>query len=152
MELKIKKYKKKNLLNIKTNGNMGDKSNEKIFVEKRIFREQSQKPFKWKDIKHVDLQDDDTIVIGYDEGYYSENNSWDPHYYVTITRMVLETDEQFEKRQKELKRDAKWARESSFKSYQHFKKKFEGCCNYCGSPDGSCTDVEAETCENYPKN
>lgn len=130
---------------------MKDKSSEKILIEKTIFRKQGSNPFTWKDIKHIVFEDDDVIKIGYDEGFYSENNSWDPHFYVEVIRMVIETDKQFEERQSSNKWEAKWLRERTFNHYKDLIKKFEGCCNYCGSPDGNCTDVEAETCENHPK-
>ena len=47
-------------------------------VETTVFDEISYKnPFKWKDIKHLELQDDDSILMGFDEGFYIENNSLD---------------------------------------------------------------------------
>ena len=131
---------------------MTDNSKNKIFLETEIFRKESNKPITWKDIKHIEFQDDDKINIGFDEGFYSENNSWDPHYYVTITRNVLETDEQYQKRQEQIKLDEKWSRARQFKSYKSLKIKFEDSCKYCGSPTGSCTDVEAESCSENPNN
>lgn len=104
---------------------MEDKSPNKILVEKEILRLQSQKPFTWKDLKDVKFQDNDRFEIGHDEGFYSENNSWDPHYYAVVTRMVEETDEQFEKRQERIKQDAKWARERRYENYLKLKKEFE---------------------------
>lgn len=97
----------------------------KIKVEKEIFREQSQNPFTWKDLKDIKFEDDDRLEIGYDEGYYSENNSWDPHHYAIVTRMIEETDEQFSKRQANIKRDKKWAKERRYQNYLKLKEEFE---------------------------
>jgi hypothetical protein len=104
---------------------MEDKSPKKIKVEKEIFRRQSEKPFTWKRLKGIQFEDDDIIHIGYDEGHCSENNSWDPHYYAVVTRMIEETDEQFAKRQKRIEQDAKWARERRYENYLKLKEEFE---------------------------
>lgn len=102
------------------------KSKEKIKIEKEIFHKISySKKFTWVDIKHLELQDEDVINAGYDEGFYTENNSMDAHYYIIITRMIEETDEEFNKRQKEIERDNKWAKERRYESYLKLKKEFE---------------------------
>ncbi len=97
----------------------------KIKVRKEIFRGESRKPFTWKQLKEIQFEDDDQIEVGHDEGYYSENESWDPHYYAVVTRMVEETDEQFEKRMHNNARDAKWAKERRYESYLRLKAEFE---------------------------
>ena len=56
---------------------MRDKSPNKIRIEKEIFRFHSDNPIKWKEIKHVELQDDDVLGIGFEEAFYSEDNSYD---------------------------------------------------------------------------
>lgn len=105
---------------------MKDKSPNKIKVPKEIFREMKSSPFKWSDLKHIEFQDEDQIDIGYDEGYVSENNSWDAHHYAVVTRMVEETDEEFERRRKNNERDEKWARERRYENYLKLKKEFGG--------------------------
>jgi hypothetical protein len=102
-----------------------EKEYKKIKVETEIFQRQKQKPFTWKDLKEIQFEDDDRIEIGYDEGYYSENNSWDPHYYAVVTRMVEETDAQFEERIANLEIQNKWARERRYQSYLKLKEEFE---------------------------
>ena len=52
-----------------------------------------------------DLLPDDIIEFGFEEAYYSENNSWDDHSYLTVYRERLETDEEFEERKKDLERE-----------------------------------------------
>jgi hypothetical protein len=101
-----------------------NQSLKKIKVEKEIFRKQKSTPFTWKNLKHIQFEDDDQIEIGHDEGYYSENNSWDPHYYAVVTRMIEETDEQFAKRIADNERDAKWARERRYENYLKLKAEF----------------------------
>jgi hypothetical protein len=104
---------------------MEDKSPNKIKIEKEIFRQQSQKPFTWKKLKGIKFEDEDEISIGYDEGHYSDNNSWDPHYYAVVTRLIEETDQQFSKRQSKLELENKWAKERRRESYLRLKKEFE---------------------------
>jgi hypothetical protein len=129
-----------------------DYSPKKILVEKQVFHEiDYNKPFTWKDIKHIDFQDDDVIRIEYVDAFHSENNGWDGHYSCTVTRMVEETDEQYEQRRERIKWDKKWSRERQFQNYCSLKKKFENACPYCGIDDNHCTDVESESCENLPK-
>jgi len=104
---------------------MKDKSPTKIKIATDIFHIQSDNPIEWKDIKHIEFQDSDHLTIGRDEGYYSENNSWDPHYYAIVTRMIEETDEEFNLRIKDNERDAKWAKNRRYDSYLKLKEEFE---------------------------
>ena len=88
--------------------------------------EQKNTPFTWGDVKHIEFEDDDVIRFEYVEGYYSENNSYDEHFSGMVIRKVLETDEQFERRQKRITQDEKWAKERRYESYLRLKKEFEG--------------------------
>jgi len=85
----------------------------------------SNSPITWKQLKDFKFEDDDKINVGYREGHYSENNSWDPYYSAEILRTRLETDEEMEKRIKNSERDAKWAREKRYENYLRLKKEFE---------------------------
>lgn len=104
---------------------MEDKSPTKIRVEREIFRKDSNKPFTWKQLKEIKFKDDDRLEIGYDEGYYSENNSWDPHYYAVVYRMEEETDIEFERRQTRIAIDEKLMKKRRYESYLKLKKEFE---------------------------
>jgi len=105
---------------------MREESPNKIKKPKNIFDEISYKgPFKWKNIKDFKFEDDDIISMGYDEGFYTENNSMDPHYFVRISRMVEETDKEFRDRIKSNELQKKWAKEERHKSYLRLKKEFE---------------------------
>lgn len=98
---------------------------EKIKKEKTIFYTQKDKPFTWKDIKNIPFEDDDEIVVQWVEPFYSENNSWEGHYNAEVTRMVEETDEEYQKRIKQNERDSKRAKERRYESYLRLKKEFE---------------------------
>ena len=104
---------------------MEDKSPNKIKVEKVIFAAAKETPFAWKDLKHIQFEDEDKITVAYDEGYYSENNSWDSHYYARVIRMVEETDAQFQKRQKKIEEERERTKKMRYESYLRLKKEFE---------------------------
>jgi hypothetical protein len=103
-----------------------DKSPQKIKVPKEIFYKNQDKPFKWSDLKNIHFEDDDVISIVFDEGFVSENNSWDGGYIATVTRMAEETDVEFEKRQKDIALQDKWAKDRRRESYLKLKKEFGG--------------------------
>jgi hypothetical protein len=96
----------------------------KKLIEKEIFYKVSDKPIPVKEYKHL-LEDDDIIRSGFEEGHYSENNSYDSHYYLEVTRMVLETDEEFEKRKIRTEETRKELKELRYKNYLKLKKEFE---------------------------
>ena len=99
---------------------------EKKTKQVTIFQEQRESPITWKDIKHVDLQDDDELNIQWNEPYYSENNSCDGHYSVSIIRNRLETDEEFQKRLEREERDLKRQKQYRYNNYLKLKSEFEG--------------------------
>lgn len=99
------------------------KSPNKIKREHQLYWHGKDRLIKWSDIKHLKLEDDDLIRSGWEEddnggGYFGE-----------ITRMVEETDEQFRKRQADIERDAKWAKERRLETYLKLKKEFENEAN-----------------------
>ena len=98
----------------------------KQMKNKVIFVNNSIKELRWKDIKHLELQDDDIIRAGWCEPYYSENNSWDGHFYVEIKRPTLETDEQYNKRIKYENFQKKQMEDRQYQNYLRLKKKYEG--------------------------
>jgi len=83
-----------------------------------------KKPIPFSVIKDI-VEPDDIISAGWDEGFYTENDSMDAHYQMKVTRMVLETDEQLEKRKARAEQDAKWAKERRRESYLRLKAEFE---------------------------
>jgi len=98
---------------------------EKIKIQKTIFSDQKEKPFTWSDIKNIPFEDDDVIDIGWVEGHYSENNSWDGYWGAKVMRMVEETDEEHQKRIQQKEKESKYMKERRYESYLKLKKEFE---------------------------
>ena len=71
---------------------------EKKIIFKKIFEDHQQGPIKWENIKHIDFEDSDIITAEYVDAYYSENNSYDGYYTVSVGRNMMETDEEFAER------------------------------------------------------
>lgn len=98
----------------------------KKLIEKTIYsKHRRSNPFKWSDIKHIKFEDNDEISIGWEEEYYSENESHDGYYYVRVTRMVEETDEEYQKRLDESKVAKEGQRLVRYQRYLELKKEFE---------------------------
>ena len=101
------------------------KSPHKILKERELLRKSKNVRFTWKDIKDFRFEDNDIIEIAYDEGHVSENDSWDPHWYASVIRMIQESDSEYSKRIENLERDAAWARERRYQNYLKLKEEFE---------------------------
>ena len=97
----------------------------KIKIRKYIKDIEIDNPITWKDIKDFQFEDDDIISIGYEEGYYSENNSWDGFYYCRIERMVEETDEEYEDRMERKRSTESILKKNRYEQYLRLKKEFE---------------------------
>jgi len=97
-------------------------STEKTLVKKEVFwKEQDNQP-TWKDIKHVEFQDDDKIQITYDD--YSDDHN-DDGWIISVERWVEETDEQFAKRLKEIEDNKERLKKMRYESYLKLKAEFE---------------------------
>lgn len=96
-----------------------------MFLDKEIFHETKDTPFKWSDIKHIQFEDDDLLKIEFVEAHYSDNNSWDHHYSCTVIRKVLETDEQFQERVRRNELLKKELKERRYETYLKLKQEFE---------------------------
>jgi hypothetical protein len=94
-------------------------------IKKEIFWKQSDNCFKWKDIKHIQFEDEDEIVSTYVEPYYSENESNDGHYLIEISRMVEETDEEYEKRMNKQKQNEEFLKQKRYENYLKLKEEFD---------------------------
>lgn len=93
---------------------------------KSIFKATRDKePFTWKDIKHVEFQDDDVIRAEWVEPYYSENNSWDGHWSIEIVREVPETDAEYAERIRDNEVTRAMLKERRREHYLELKKEFE---------------------------
>lgn len=112
-------------------------SKEKTLIKQDIFWEQYNNQPTWKDIKHIEFQDDDKIVIDY-EDYGDDSNSCG--WIISVERWVEETDEQFEKRLKRIKDQKEGMKKMRYESYLKLKSEFE--------PEVKCLDrmgVELES-------
>jgi len=101
--------------------------NKKIKLEKNIFYLTKDSSFRWKDIKHIQFEDEDIIRIEYVEPHHSENNSWYGHFMAQVIRKEEETDEQFQERMKDIERKNKWEKAQRYKNYLNLKEEFEEC-------------------------
>ena len=99
-----------------------NQSPKKIKKEKQIFRGYNNAPMKWADIKNLQLEDDDVIHSGWvDDDNFDYHGYWNN----VITRMVEETDEEFEKRIARNKRSAEEMKQRRYESYLRLKQEFE---------------------------
>ena len=72
-----------------------------------------------------DLLPTDAIAIEYDEGFYSENNSWEPFTKIHIYRNREETDTEFEERRDWWAKKNEESRKDRYEDYLRLKKEFE---------------------------
>ena len=102
------------------------KSKEKTLIKKDIFWKEYNNQPTWKDIKHIEFEDDDIVTVTYVEPYFSENESNDGYFMVSVVRMVEETDEEYETRLKKRELEEKWNKERRYESYLKLKEEFDG--------------------------
>lgn len=60
--------------------------------------------------------------------HYSENESWECHYVLTVSRMIEETDEEYASRKKLEEIQLKMAKQNRHAQYLKLKKEFEEEC------------------------
>ena len=89
---------------------------EKQLVTKDIFWLRKETEIRWKDIKHIEFQDDD-IIRCYDD----ENDS----FYANVLRQQLETDEEFEERKKTYETMKELSKERRYQQYLKLKEEFK---------------------------
>jgi hypothetical protein len=81
------------------------------------------------EIRRSDFPDeilsDDIINIERDEGYYSDNNSWDASTRITIHRERPKTDEEVEEFKKAIDEMKEKSRQERYNSYLKLKDEFE---------------------------
>ena len=96
-------------------------SKEKAKYEKELLWKHLDNPPSWKDIKHLDLEDDDTI---YATTSTDENGS-DDGYIVSVIRWVEESDGEWQERLADMKESEDRAKERRRQSYLRLKAEFE---------------------------
>jgi hypothetical protein len=98
---------------------------EKILKEKIIFSDAQINQIKWKDIKHIEFEDDDIIICCYVEPFITSNEECPEHYAIHITRMVEETDDEYEARMNALKKNKETAKKLRYNTYLKLKDEFK---------------------------
>jgi hypothetical protein len=97
----------------------------KIYVNKEVCDIRSiEGPIKFQEIK-ITIKDEDIVQAGYDDGFFSENNSWDPFYYFRVVRPTLETDEEHIVRIQKEANLKLITRSKRFKKYKDLQNEFE---------------------------
>jgi ribosomal protein L14E/L6E/L27E len=94
-------------------------------LEPIFYKTFGEKQPTWKELKDVELQDDDLVTISYEEAHYSENNSYDGHWFIDVQRQREETDEEYEKRMKENENSREMLKKMRYKQYLKLKEEFE---------------------------
>jgi hypothetical protein len=89
---------------------------EKKIVNREIFRKVKYTPFTWKDIKHIEFQDDDEIGIEEDD---------DGSFYACVFRKELETDKEFEERKQTIETMKEISKKQRYQQYLKLKEEFE---------------------------
>lgn len=89
----------------------------KILVSRNLVQFNQESPVQWKHLKDFEFQDDDVILVQYQE------ESRD--YYVCVSRMMEETDEEYEDRMEEARSSSYELKKSRYKQYLKLKKEFE---------------------------
>ena len=97
-------------------------STEKTLIKKEIFWQDQDNQPTWKDIKHIEFQDDDDITIAYE---YCVDDSNTDGWVISVERWVEETDEQFEKRLKRIKEEKERMKKMRYENYLKLKAEFE---------------------------
>lgn len=93
-------------------------------IDKVIFHKTSKNPIPFSEC-NIEIEDDDILTVGHQDGFYSENNSHDPYYLFAVNRMVLETDDEEKVRIENAKRDQRYLKKHRRESYLKLKEEFE---------------------------
>ena len=81
-------------------------------------------PFRFNDIKDI-VQENDIIESGWSEGFYTENNSVDGHYFMSVKRRRIETDDEYAKRKLEWTKLREESKKKRHETYLKLRDEFE---------------------------
>lgn len=99
---------------------------EKKKVQKKVFYHFSNEPITWKDVKDFQFEDTDILQIGYVDAWENgTDNSGGDHYEAEVYRMVLETDEEFNKRVETAVKNKEWVKQKRYARYLELREEFE---------------------------
>jgi hypothetical protein len=89
----------------------------KILVSNNLLEFCQESPVRWKHLKDFEFQDEDVIIVQYQER--------DDEYYVCVSRMTEETDEQHEERMEDARNLAYKLKQRRYQNYLKLRKEFE---------------------------
>ena len=98
---------------------------EKQKVETLIFRKDSRERILWKDIKHINFQDNDVIDIEYVDPICTTDHECDGYFCVEIIRLVEETDEEYNLRMDIMCSRLENSKKVRYAQYLKLKEEFE---------------------------
>ena len=108
------------------------KISEQIFYRGRNVAKYTETDmFTWGEVKEmlkkedVELQDNDILEIGYNEGFHEEDNSQDAHYFVEVTRFRDKTEKELEQERRYIEESKERNRKSRYETYLKYKEEFE---------------------------
>ena len=108
---------------------MKELNKDKIIRTETVFHKiDYDKPITFGEIlegMETELQPDDVILQNYEEAYYGSDSAMDAHYSIEIFRDRLETDEEYEKRQEQLKKMREESKKKKYELYLKLKAEFE---------------------------
>jgi hypothetical protein len=103
----------------------------KIFYDCKRWSQWSNESYKWGEVKklltdnNIELQDDDYLMIEFEDAYQEGDSARDAFYGITVWRDVEETDEEFEKRKDFLEKRKAQNKKDRYEQYLKLKKEFE---------------------------
>lgn len=95
-------------------------SSEKTLFRRQVFWDTKDNQPTWKDIKHIEFQDDDEIKIAHE--FDEQNDYW----VISVERWVEETDEELAKRLRKIDSYKKELKEKRYQNYLKLKEEFSG--------------------------
>jgi len=102
-----------------------------IFLTSRNHSRYKENQYKWGEVQellkkeNVELHPDDFLIIDYDEGYNDGDSSMEPHYSISVRRMVEESDDEFKRRIENGKFMKDLSRKRRYDNYLKLKEEFE---------------------------
>lgn len=120
-------YKRNNPFNIKRSLILPTdlKKPEKREIEVIVHEHNRDLPYTQSYLNALNLQDDDIVVIEWQDDEYRSDGGISRGWYISITRTRLETDEEFDKRVADEKYTRKSLKERRFENYKKLKIEFE---------------------------
>ena len=105
---------------------------ESIFRKERALnRFVSTSMFKWWEVQealkeaNIELQEEDVLEVGFEPGFYGEDNSSDACYFIEVKRTRKQTDEEFEEYKQKFEELKEKSKQERYNQYLKLKNEFE---------------------------